>query len=766
MSKKRWLALGLSALAVLLFWGIKIAALPDPLFPPDYSKLVLAEDGQILRVFLNKKEQWILPDGGEEIPEKLKEAVIHYEDKRFEKHWGIDPFALLRALFQNITTGARISGASTITMQVARLMEPKPRTVLNKLLEMAQAVLMEIKYSKGEILKHYLRHAPYGGNIQGYRTASLRYFGREPEELSWAQAATLAVLPNNPANVNPMRNRDELKKKRDGLLFGLWEKGVLEQASYELACEEPLPRGQLPFPFAAPHLAERLALTSPVDLIKTTINLEIQKRAEMMVKNYVSELASRGINNAAVLITDTKSGEVKAYVASQDYFDDLHQGKIDGVRMKRSTGSTLKPFLFGLAMDQGLIVRESVLLDIPTSYGGYVPYNADLKFNGLVRADQALIRSLNVTAVGLLQEYGVERFWEFLKSAGLRQLQGSAQEHGLSLILGSAAASLWELSVLYRGLGNYGSFGELKVLPAEEGQAERLISEGSSFLILESLKEVERPQAEYFWRRYQSSALLAWKTGTSFGGRDAWAVGVCPQWTVAVWAGNFKGGEVKDLSGLETAAPLLFQLFAALEKGDGLSWFRSPSDDLILVEVSSRTGYRVKGEEGETRQVLASASAQPLRYSPYEKTVFLNREETLQVCSLCWSRGDVKEVFRLVYPPEVNSYLRDQGLEYALPPHNPHCPGLLQAENPISFIYPQQGSGIIVPRDKKGEYQKIRLEVAHNFRDSRLFWYLDHSYLGITTEKHELSVLLKEGDHNLTVVDSLGNQKSLNFSSR
>ena len=416
-------------------------------------------------------------------------------------------------------------------------MEPKERTLWNKLREMCQAVRIELNYSKDQILKLYLTHAPYGGNILGYRTASLRYFGCEPAQLSWAQAATLAVLPNNPANVNPMRNPEELKKKRDSLLQSLFEADIITAETYRLAVAEPVPTGQLPFPLAAPHLAERLALSSEENVLLTTIDLDVQVRAEGLVKAYMDGLSKVGVDNAAALLVHTPSGEVKAYVASQDYFADEKLGKIDGVRMRRSTGSTLKPFLFALAMDAGLIVRESVLLDIPTSYGGYSPYNADHSFSGIVRADTALIRSLNVPAVQLLHELGVEDFYSFLQTAGLKGIKGTPQQHGLSLVLGSASGSLWELAGLYRGLGNYGLFSDLTVLAGEEREEVRLLSRGSSYLVLETLKDVTRPKTEYFWQEFQSSAPLAWKTGTSYGGSDAWAVGVSPEWTIAVWTG-------------------------------------------------------------------------------------------------------------------------------------------------------------------------------------------------------------------------------------
>ncbi|NMB39574.1 MAG: penicillin-binding protein 1C [Firmicutes bacterium] len=771
MSKKKWfwcllvsVILGLFVICFLIVDGI-----PEPLFPDDYSKLVLDEHGQILRVFLNKEEQWILPDDGRDIPFRLRTAVIQYEDKRFEKHWGIDPFALGRAVYQNIVSRSRISGASTITMQVARLMQPKPRTIRNKLIEMVQAVAFEFKYTKDEILKLYLLHAPYGSNIIGYRTASLRYFGKEPENLSWAEAAVLAVLPNNPANINPMQNQDKLKEKRDGLLKNLFESGLIDHTAYTLAAAEPIPQGQYSFTLSAPHLAEKLARNCPDSIIKTTIDKTVQDKVTSLVKEYVNSLGHKGVKNGAVLVTDTATGHVKAYAASQDYLDNSNLGKIDGIQMSRSAGSTLKPFLYALAMDQGLIIPESVIPDIPASYGGYTPYNADRSFSGLVRADKALIRSLNAPAVYLLNQYGLNNFYRFFQSVGLNSLNREANDYGLSIILGSLEISLWELSRLYHGLANYGEFLDQLIVSEQvnlNSQSvfgkKRLITPGSAYLVLDILKEVERPGLDYYWREYQSGSPVAWKTGTSYGNRDAWAVGVSPQWVIAVWVGNFSGEEVSGLSGIDSAAPLLFQVFAQLGKNSYQKWFLKPENELKEIAVSKDTGYRLQGETSETKMALASVAALPLEYSPYEKVLFLNGSESMQVCSLCWDRDDMRTVRRLIYPPYISLYFAKSGVDYSLPPHNPDCPAL-KRENSISFIYPKHGSYIFIPKDIDGEYQKITLQIAHGEKESRIFWYLDDSYLTETVDNHQVSILLETGWHQLYVVDGVGNSKSISF---
>ncbi|HOA41044.1 MAG TPA: penicillin-binding protein 1C [Halanaerobiales bacterium] len=760
--RKKLLILIPIILTALFITLLVVSRIPDPLFSTDYSTLVLDEEGKYLRVFLNSEEQWIFPDDGREVPERLKIAVLHFEDKRFEQHHGVDLAAVFRALYQNIKSGETVSGASTITMQLARLMKPKERTIKNKIIEMLQAVRIELKYSKEEILKAYLLHAPYGGNIIGYRTASLRYFAKEPEHLSWAEVATLAVLPNNPAHVNPLQNPARLKEKRDELLASLYEAGKIDRNTYQLAIAEPVADRLYPFPLSAPHLAEKLAREVEGDIIRTTINKGIQDQVTAILKDYIEENRKRGIRNAALLVTETVSGEVKAYVASQDFFDDDNLGKIDGIQMRRSSASTLKPFLYALAMDEGMIIRESRLLDIPISYGGYTPYNANNKFSGVVRADEALIRSLNAPVVNLLYHYGIEKFYDFLEEAGMESLFRTPEEYGLSLILGGAEISLWELSRLYRGLGNYGRFSGLRVLKdSGEATEKQLLSPGSAYLVLETLKELRRPGLEYYWQDFQSSAPIAWKTGTSYGSRDGWAVGVSPDWTIAVWVGNFAGGEIKGMSGLESAAPLLFKVFNQLEKRQEKNWFELPKEGLKAIQVSASTGYRLKDGPAELVTALAPAAAKPLQYSPYERVFYLNQAETMEVCSLCWDREDLKLVQKLVYPPQVYKYLGNREI-YALPAHNPACPGVRE-NNPIEFIYPQEGSLIFLPRGIDGEYQQLNLEVAHAHQESRLFWYLDNHYLGETVNKHQLNLALEPGWHQLQVVDGRGNSKGISF---
>ncbi len=736
--------------------------LPSPLFQSEYSTLILDEEGEILRVFLNPEQQWLLPPAGHPPPEKLERAVLQFEDRYFYYHPGVNPVALARALWQNLTHGKVVSGASTLTMQVARLMQPKPRTVLNKLLEMAQAVKIELLYSKKDILAAWLDHAPFGGNIIGYRAASLRYFGKTPQQLSWAEAATLAVLPNAPGLISPAKSPGSLRRKRDRLLQRLVRAGIIDSSTCELAQLEPVPERVLTFPLLAPHLSRRLQQQHGAGIVRTTLKRDIQQNAELLVRQYSERLRTLGIHNSAALIVETAGGRIRAWVGSQDFFDSARHGQVDGVLAPRSSGSILKPHLYALAMDRGLLLPETRLFDIPSAFGTFMPSNADEKFRGLVRADEALIRSLNIPAVRLLQEYGVTPFDHFLRDAGVHTLTREAEEYGLSLILGGAEVRLYDLAVLYRGLGLGGRFTPLQVLAettAVDGSAARqLISPGASWLTLNTLRRVVRPGAEQFWFRFENSRPLAWKTGTSYGHRDAWAVGVSPEWTIAVWVGNFSGSGNANLGGATGAGPLLFELFNSLPQKRGSDWFARPERELVPVTLCADSGYPAGPNCPNRLQSHAPAWARPLPLCPFHKKLFIDKNSGEQVCSLCWQAGAYEGRSFFILPPQVLKYLRLTGKAPApIPPHRASCPAQ-QGRSPLQITYPGPESRIWLPREVTGVLQKLTLRAAHRRAEQRVFWYLDDRYLGSTTGEHVRAVHIDDGRHELVLVDESGEQ--------
>ncbi|MDD5091108.1 MAG: penicillin-binding protein 1C [Candidatus Wallbacteria bacterium] len=738
----------------------------DQIFPHDYSTVVLDREGDILRIFLNNREQWHMPPPNTPPPQKLIEAVIAYEDKRFFTHSGVDPVAVLRALWRNATTGQRRSGASTITMQVARLSRPKSRTIFNKILEAGQAVRMEMHMSKTGILSAYLNNAPYGGNIVGYRTAGLKYFGKEPSRLTWAEAATLAVLPNSPRLIHPGSDSNALRIKRDRLLKRLRQSGLFDSDTLNLALKEPVPDRCLTFSSCAHHLAERIRkFAHHGGIFSTTVSLRIQEQAEVTVKRHSEFISKSGIRNAAALIADTRTGQVLAYVGSQDYFDRNNQGMIDGVTARRSSGSILKPFLYAKAMDAGLILPQSMIPDIPAFYGSFSPANSDRSYKGIVRSSEALQQSLNVPAVFLLRQLGLPEFYDFLKSAGVSSLFREAEEYGLPLILGGAEVTLWDLAMLYRGLGDSGNFSRLSFLDCNRTvHSNKLISEGSWYLTLNMLNELKRPGVEFYWTRFSGQFPMAWKTGTSFGHRDGWAVGVTPQWTIAVWAGNFTGEGNPALTGGKAAGALLFALFGMLDKSPELKWFKRPENRLVPVALCAETGFPAGEHCSETLTAEKPSEAPALPKCPWHKEVYLSSDLKETVCSLCWNRKDTVRQTILAYPPEIMQYLSDRrNLSRTQPPHRAGCPSV-SAQNPVSIIYPENNSSIIVPRETDGSFQKVTARAAHSSNNSRLFWYIDEKYIGETGQRHSFALDLHTGEHVLQIIDQEGHEKKVAFS--
>ena len=753
-----WMVAALAG-ALLVYWLIP---LPRPLFAPNYSTALVDREGKLLRVFLNADQQWILaPRPDEPIPPKLERAVLTFEDRRFYYHPGIDPVAVGRALVQNAAAGRIVSGASTLTMQVARLLAPKARTWGHKGLEALQALKMEVGLSKRALLRLYLDHAPYGGNIIGVEAAARKYFGKRPRALSWAQAATLAVLPNAPGLIGPVADPARLRAKRDRLLARLLAGGHLDRTTFQLALREPVPRAARPFPMLAPHLAQRLREQGLGPTIATTIDRDIQRRAEHWLARHAAFLQGQGIGNGAVLVADTRSGKVRAYAGSQAFFA-AAQGQVDGVRAPRSSGSLLKPFLYALAMDGGLALPQTLIEDVPVYYRAFSPRNANEAYSGVVRAREALVRSLNVPAVGLLQQYGLYPFHQFLRRAGLATLFRSAEEYGLPLIIGGAEVTLWDMAMLYAGLANGGRFRPLQVVagqPLERGV--QLISPAASYLTLEVLRQLQRPGAEYYWQQFENQWPLAWKTGTSYGQRDAWAVGVNPQWTLAVWCGNFTGQGNANLGGAQSAGPLLFDLFNALPREAAQSWFEAPWTR--AVELCADTGFMLGPHCPQGQVVEAPPHMKPLAVCPHHRSLHLSGDGAHQVCSLCWEADEHRQTGRLVYPVEVAQVLRRRGrLLQEVPPHRPDCPAGL-AKRPVHIVYPRPGAHLWRPRDFGGHWQDIVLRVVHRQTQSLLYWYLDGGYAGRTRDRHVKPVGLDKGWHVLEVVDEAGHRDRRRF---
>ena len=755
---------------LLFVFGLLLVIPPEkPLFPENYSTVIEDKNGEFLRVFLNDNDQWFLPpQTADTIPFKLKKAVVYFEDEYFEYHPGVNPFSLARAAYQNIKSGKIVSGASTLTMQVSRLRNPKNRNYFSKIIEMLDALRLECHYSKEEILHLYLNHAPYGGNIVGYQAASYKYFGKSPRKLTWGEAATLAVLPNAPGLISPSADAQKLEQKRNFLLEKLLKKEVIDSNTCQLSKMENIPRQVIPFEFHAPHLTRKLnhKYGKSRKVIQTTLDIGLQQVVSDLTKDHLHYLEQLGITNGAVLVAETKTGKVRSYIGSKDFFERRSEGQVDGVTSPRSSGSLLKPFLYALSMDEGIILPKTLMKDVPTYFDAFSPSNASEKFMGVVRAEKALTKSLNVPAVRLLNTYGLYQFYSFLETAGLSTLFRSADDYGLPLIIGGAEVTLWDMAAMFRGLGQYGKFSDLQVVQKsekiQEGSPSTLISPGACYLTLEILKDLQRPGVELFWEHYSTQKPIAWKTGTSYGHKDAWAVGVSPQWTIAVWVGNFSGEGNVNLSGTQSAGPLLFKILNHLPHDSEMKWFQKPYDDLIKVEMCKETGFLAGPNCENTQYVDAPLNMKPLKMCPYHKKIFVDEKEEYRVCSKCWEEGHhAKKI--LQFPPRIASFLRSRGQVITkLPPHKPSCPAT-HKETTIQIIYPEPNGKIWVPRDFKGKKQKLILRAAHIKEQATLFWYLDDKYLGKTVDQHSRAVDITPGWHRLSVIDKSGNRDEIKF---
>jgi penicillin-binding protein 1C len=765
---RRRALIGLALLALGLgLWR----SLPAPLFDDPLSTVVLARDGSLLGARISADGQWRFP-AGETVPDKFRIALIAYEDKRFELHPGVDPLALARAIRLNFRQDRIVSGASTLSMQTVRLVRGSPqRSYSEKVIEMLLALRLELQYSKREIFALYTAHAPFGGNVVGLEAASWRYFGRAPQQLSWAETCTLAVLPNSPSLIHPGRNRARLLEKRNRLLQRLHEAGHLAQMDLALALSEPLPLQPLALPQLAPHLLDTLHAGAPHTYrFHTTLDARLQRIAGEIIRERAKDLARQDIHNAAALIVDNRSFEVLAYVGNPEYALNNERGHaVDIVRRPRSSGSILKPLLYAAMLDAGEILPGTLVSDVPTRYGGYMPENYDHGYRGAVPAEVALAQSLNVPAVRMLKRHGAHRFYDFLKHLGMTSLTRSVDDYGLSLILGGAEVTLWEVAHFYANLANIArasdadgakTYRSLRLWRDETAAVpvSAEISPGAAWLTLNALLEVSRPGEEGYWKNFASSRKIAWKTGTSWGLRDAWAVGDTARYTIAVWSEGRPG-----LTGSAVAAPILFDLFNRVEPA---AWFTPPEIDLKELDVCRNDGYLANGFCDTVKQ-WAPRDSNFDQISPYHVRLHLDRSRRFRVHGDCERVANMESVNWFALSPAQESYYRRHHAEYrVLPPLRPDCAAAANADagrQPLDLLYPDHGARIYIPVDLAEKKSRTVFEAVHRDRDSVIHWHLDDQYLGSTRTFHQQALDATPGTHSITIVDQEGHQLSRRF---
>ncbi len=782
--KKAYLIITACLVLLFVLWLLK----PVHLFNAPYSLVLEDVHGRIAGAKIAGDGQWRFPPV-DSLPEKYIRAVTCFEDKRFFYHPGVDPLAIIRALYQNITAGETVSGASTLTMQTVRLSRKgRERTVFEKIIEMFLAFQLECRYSKHELLRLYASHAPFGGNVVGLRAASLRYFGRNFHHLTWAETAMLAVLPNSPSLIHPGRNRERLFSKRNSLLKKLVDKQIITPQTYELAISEPLPDKPLPFDQIAPHLLQYTAKNKPgtSSVIKTTIDAELQKRVCQIAERHHDILSGNGVNNIAALVMETESGHVRAYVGNLHQFGDKKHGyHVDIIQSPRSTGSILKPFLYAAMLSSGELLPNALVPDIPTRFDGFRPENYHLGYSGAVPAKRALARSLNIPAVRLLNRYGVERFHYVLNKSGITSVRRSPDHYGLSLILGGCEASLWEICGVYasmaRRLLHYNQHNQeyltddffQPVVYQQKTNRKNIDSStfpknqpffmaGAIWHTFQALIDVERPEGEQNWQEFTSSSRIAWKTGTSFGFRDAWAIGVSPAFVVGVWAGNADGEGRPGLVGVKAAAPVLFDIFNALNMDGG--WFSIPHDDLAETPVCVKSGYLASPNCPRTDTLLIPEKGVNFRVCPFHKMIHLDSTANWQVDGLCEQVTNMKHRPWFVLPPAMEWYYRQNNPEYiVLPPFREDCTGQGTSEQAIQMIYPFDDSQIYIPVDLDGDKGRAVFEAAHREQMTTIYWHMDSEYLGYTKDIHQFAVNPSPGNHILRLVDEHGEELTIDF---
>jgi penicillin-binding protein 1C len=766
---------------LIWFW----LSLPGKLFNTPTSYVIEDKDGNLLNATIAADGQWRFPHN-KNLPPKFIDCITTFEDKRFFKHPGVDPVAVVRAITKNIKNKGPVQGGSTISMQVIRLSKKNDRrSIWNKIKESILALRLEMSYSKKEILALYASHAPFGSNIVGLDAAAWRYYGRSADKLSWGEMAALSVLPNAPALVHPGKNRQVLLKKRNRLLELLLKEGKIDSTGFGLAKLEPLPDEPLRLPQNAPHLLQRFKKENRAGnrqtKIRTTLDGALQKNVARILQQHQSVLKGNGINNACALVLDVETGNVLAYAGNiADPLNKDMEADVDAIAAPRSPGSALKPILYAAMLSDGLILPNSIIPDIPTQIGSYAPKNFDLGYDGAVPAGRALSRSLNVPAIKMLQQYKYQRFYETLQQCGISTLTRNADTYGLSLVLGGCEVTMWDIAGVYASMArslthqtkNYG-----KMMPEDFHQPNYIASTikpdnksrttnnipldaTSIWFTFQAMQEVMRPGEEGLWQQFSSSQKIAWKTGTSFGFRDGWAIGVTPQNVVAVWTGNTDGEGRPGLIGVHTAAPVLFDIFRLLPNN---KWFEKPRYNYAFVPVCRQSGYKANIDCPEADTLFMPPNGNRVALCAYHKIIHLDATGNFRATEACELPANMQHKSWFILSPAMEFYYKQRNIDYKiLPPFKPGCT-FSETGKLMEIIYPQPDAKIYVPLEINGERGRTVFTAAHRRASAKIFWSLDDTFIGTTQNFHQVGLNPPAGKHIITLVDENGVSMSRQF---
>lgn len=733
----------------------------DLLFPlpksKEFSKEIHAKDGTLLTAYLTSDDKWRMKTKLDKVSPDLIKAIIEKEDSWFYWHFGINPVAIFRAVHKNLTTSETQLGASTITMQVARMLEPKKRTYLNKIFEIFRAIQLEIKYSKEEILELYLSLLPFGGNIEGVKSASYIYFNRPPDKLSLAQSIMLAVIPNDPNALRLDRFNDKVILKRNFWINKFKREKIFSSIDLNDALDEPVEKNRFSIPVLAPHFSYYVKNSFQGDIINTTLDLFVQQTAENILLRNVRRVFYKGITNGAVLVIDNRNSSVVAYCGSADFYDQGSFGQVNGITAVRSPGSTLKAALYAYTFDDGNLTPKMKFADIPTDFHGYQPENYDLKFYGNVSTEFALVNSLNIPAVKLLEQTGLNNFVNFLEGAGFSQIQKQKSKLGLSMILGGCGTNLQELTQLFSAFARKGKLSPINfILTENENKVQQIFSETSSYLVAKILSGVNRSDIVDL-SNYSKLPKFAWKTGTSYGKRDAWAIGFNPNYTIGVWMGNFNGVGSPNLSGAEVAVPLLFDLFNAIDYNSEVKWFQTP-DELFTRKVCSESGLVPTQYCPNTIYDFAIKDKSHNDVCNIHKPVYVNVDDSIQYCTVCLPSSNYKKAVYAVYQPELTVWMSKNKYDYHQPPnHNPNCTAKFAEAGP-KILSPSEDYEYFLEKDSK---QEILLLAASDSRVKTHYWYVNEKFFKKSKPGERVFFVPEEKELNITCLDDKGRDRSV-----
>jgi penicillin-binding protein 1C len=755
----------LLALVVLFF-------LMDLVFPVkadiSYAPVITARDGSVMHTFLTADQQWRMQARLDEITPELEKAIVFKEDKHFYKHFGVNPLAVGRAAFNNLFRLKRTSGASTITMQVARMLQPKRRSYINKVVEMFRAMQLELHYSKREILQLYLNLVPYGSNIQGVKAASILYFDKTPDQLSLAEITALSIIPNRPNSLVIGKDNSKIVVERNKWLTRFEDAKLFDDDIIKDAMTEPLTAYRHEAPKHAPQLAVRLRNSYPGQMeIRATVDAGVQRNAEEIVANYVNMLKLQDIHNASVIVIDNATNEVRAYVGSSDFNDRAHHGQVDGVKALRSPGSTLKPILYGLAFDKGMATPKTMIADVPINIKGYSPENYDLSFRGNVSIEDALRLSLNIPAVKTLDNVGTAAFVHILSEAGFTSVWQKRKKVGLSMILGGCGVKLEELTALYASFANSGNYypsqlivpdsiwlkNKHKVAVNKKGKAVKILSDESAYMVTNILTELHRPDLPNLSSQAQGIPRIAWKTGTSYGRKDAWSIGYNKRYTIGVWCGNFSGQGVVGLNGAGTATPLLFQLFHAIDRrASQAEWLQQP-ESVAFRLVCSKTGKLPADYCTEQVMDLYIPGISNNGTCEHLKEVYISADENMSYCTSCCPTNGYKLKQYDNVLPELAAYYESAHIPYAkIPAHNAACSRLFDGQSPVINSLTNGLTYIITDK----EQQQLQLSCTVSNDVQKIYWYINDQFYTVCNASEKTFFIPRSPNVKISCTDDKG----------